>query len=179
MKIKYLVIAMLGLVLSSCGGNAPEAVVKEFFAAVAAKDFDKAKSLATTESSSMIGMMEKAAEFATEEEAEESKAVVKVECITEGDKGDCTCWGENGEDEQKVSVKKVDGKWKVHMSKQSMMNDAMKGMGDDMSGAMDKLKDVDLDKAMENFSNEIDSINVDLTEDTANISSVKANSSKK
>lgn len=160
MKLKYIIFAITGLVLVSCKSEQkPEEVVKEFFAAIDAKDFAKAKTLATNESSSMIKMMEKAADFAPEDE-EGKSSVDKVECVTEGDKGDCKCSDAAGENEQNVSVKKVDGQWKVHMTKQEMMNDAMEKAGSEvnMDEAMDALKDIDMEKAMETFSEEIDSL---------------------
>jgi hypothetical protein len=59
------------LVLGSCTIEIkPEDVVKYFFAAIETKDFDKAKSLATSESSSMINMMEKAATLTSDEDME-------------------------------------------------------------------------------------------------------------
>lgn len=154
MKLKYIIFAITGLVLVSCKSEQkPEEVVKEFFAAIEAKDFTKAKSLATKESSSMIKMMEKAAAFAPDSE-EEKNSVDKVECVTEGDKGDCKCLDATGENEQNVSVKKVDGQWKVHMTKQEMMNDAMEKAGSevDMDEAMNALKDIDMEKAMNALS---------------------------
>lgn len=160
MKLKYIIFAITGLVLVSCKSEQkPEEVVKEFFAAIEAKDFTKAKTLATSESLSMIKMMEKAAAFAPDSE-EEKNSVDKVECIIEEDKGDCKCMDAAGENEQNVSVKKVDGQWKVHMTKQEMMNDAMKKAGSevDMDEAMNALKDIDMEKAMETFSEEIDSL---------------------
>ena len=161
MKLKYLVLIISVIVLSSCVKQVkPEDVVKEFFAAIEAKDFEKAKSLATSESSSMIKMMEKAAAFASDEDMEKSESIVKVECETKEDKGDCKCWGKNEENEQNVYVKKVDGQWKVHMTKQSMMNNAMEKAGSEvnMEEAMENLKDIDMEKAMETFSEEIDSM---------------------
>jgi hypothetical protein len=95
-----------------------------------------------------------------------------------------------------VSVKKVYGLWKVHMTKQSLMNEAMEKLGSyvDMSEAMEKMKDSDKEKAMETFSGEIDSLgksmedlNTELKEQTTvaidvieeNLNEVKASLQEK
>lgn len=121
MKLKLSVIALAGLFLASCGGaDTPEVVVKNFFDAIKAKDMDKAKSFATVESEKMIDMMAMGP----------AKEITKVECKTEGETADCECWAKDEEETQKVAVKKVDGAWKVNMSKGDQMNDAMNTMGD-------------------------------------------------
>ena len=159
MKIKLAIILLAGVLLTSCSNNSPEAVVKQFFSAVENQDFEKARSLATKSSSSVITMMEKAAGLAGDLTDEESNSITKVECEIEEDKGDCKCFDKEGEKTDNVGVKKVDGVWKVHMSKQDMMKDAADSMGDiDMEGAMDKLKDIDMDEAMKAVSESLEGV---------------------
>lgn len=155
MKLKLAIVAFAGLVLTSCGGGGPEGVVKEFFAALNSQDYDKAKSLSTDDTDKVIDLMSKAP-------SGDKKEITKVECKTEGDVADCECWAEGEEETEKVTVKKVDGAWKVHMSKSDMMNDAMNAMGDiDMDGAMDQLNNGldQLDNISDQVTEGIDELN--------------------
>lgn len=133
MKLKFAAIALVGLVLASCGAGGPEDAVKEFFSAINAEDYDKAKSVSTDDTDAVIDLMAKSP-------MKDKKEITKVECKVEGEEADCECWAKDEEETQKVVAKKVDGAWKVHMSKSDLMGDAMSSMGDlDMGDAMDSL----------------------------------------
>ncbi len=134
MKLKIAVIALAGVILSSCGGGNPEDVVKEFYAALESKDFDKAKSLATDESAQVIDLMAKAPDM-----GQNDSKLEKVECNVTGETAVCKCYEEGAEEAEDMKMKKEDGAWKVSMSKTDMME-----------GAMDGLGDMDMDNVMEN-----------------------------
>lgn len=134
MKLKIAVIAMAGILLASCGGNGPEKVVKEFFTALKEKNFDKAKSLATTESATVIDLMAKVPDMGGD--SDDAK-LEKVDCEVSGETATCNCYEKGNDKAEKMKLKKVDGNWKVSMSKADMAGEAMNGLGDlDMNDAM-------------------------------------------
>lgn len=158
MKLKYLFIAIIAVVLSSCSGESPEKVVQEFFLAIDAKDYEKAKSLATVESESTIDMMKnvgKVTGFLGKFLPKElSNNISIVECEVKENNGNCKCWGEGKVNEKEVAVKKVEGVWKVDMSIQNIT-----GTDIDISEMKEVMESVDMEKVMEAFAENSDSIN--------------------
>ena len=62
------------------------------------------------------------------ESAESSKYLKKANCDVDGEEAFCTlCCDAEGKDlgDEKMTLKKVDGKWLVHMSKEDMMGEGM------------------------------------------------------
>lgn len=138
----YLLLAAFGFafVMTGCGGtpDTPEAVVKAFDKAMKDKDWGKAKDLSTEKTHKMIDMMKGMAEKAPKSD-EKAGDLEKVECETEKieaaegekegessadaqlakatEKADCTACCDKDGKEKNYKLLKVDGKWKVHMSK--------------------------------------------------------------
>jgi len=119
--MKGLVVLLVALTVSSCGNsNDPKAVAKDFLLALASQDFEKAKELGTERTSGMITLIESMAKMAKEngQKLDETKLpeVEIGECEIDGDKAVCYYTSEGKE--EKINLVKVEGKWKVDMSKE-------------------------------------------------------------
>ena len=134
---------LLGLV-SCTNSNTPENVVKEFYEAVKAEDYDKARTFASKDSKKFMTMMSKGMELSIG-----GTELSNVDCTTDGESSDCDCFFEGQEKPFPVSVIKEDGNWKVDFkgSAMNMLDGLMDGFKDldiDLNGLMDNFKDVDL-----------------------------------
>lgn len=113
-----LVLISFALLLTACFGNSPKDVVKDFFNAIAAEDFETATSLCTENAKPLVGMMQ-AAMSMDPGAKEEIKKAGDVEIIKEeinGDKAKVTIKNPDGE-EDTVDLTKVDGEWKIDIEK--------------------------------------------------------------
>jgi hypothetical protein len=135
------VIAMLfvtGLVNAQSGKKVnmkkPESVSLAFMQRFIQFEFESAKALTTEESKqlfslfemAMSGMGEEEMKTAKEEAKAKAKNLAKATCKINKDEATCTfCCDENKQPivDSELKMKKVNGKWYVHMSKEDMMND--------------------------------------------------------
>ncbi len=105
----------------SCGSkDDPQATAKDFMKALADQNYEKAKELGTENTKMMIGMVESFAKMAPDSLQDDTKvdfdAIQWGETKIDGDKAVCHYTDPEGKDE-KIDLKKVDGKWKVDMKK--------------------------------------------------------------
>ena len=171
--IKLLGILSISLLLS-CSGNKPETTVNDFFTAISAKDFDKAKSLATKKSTSTLNLLESGIDINFGE-----GKVKNVDCITENEIATCDCFMEGSEKPVPVSVVKEDGEWRVdiQLTAKNMMNnffDKLNGIdlsGLDLSGI--DLEKLDLEGIMENIGGSVETGTNKLNEFLKNIDTEK------
>jgi hypothetical protein len=109
----------------------PEKVALAFLQLMSAFDFKNARTLCTKESGSMFDMFEmfmtngdpEQMKKSKEESIAASKNVKKATCIIQGENATCTvcCDINNQPLPEQIFLKKVDGKWFAHMSKEEMM----------------------------------------------------------
>ena len=111
---------IVGLAVISCGGggSSPESVVKEFYTAVERGNANKMLELSTPESAGMInmvaGMME---DEKVKGQLEERGGIVTTEVTSISDNNaTVTATFANGDDDN-FDLVKVDGKWKIDLSK--------------------------------------------------------------
>lgn len=152
----FAVAAVLTVFVVSCGGSGtgPEKTAQAFLDAVDARNFDKAKELSTAESQKMIEMIAGFAEMAPDTIEVKAKKVSK--CDLEGeDKALCTYCCDSEGAETTLNMKKVDGTWKVDMSKETLfgdenpledinmddLQDEMEDMGEEMEDALEEVED--------------------------------------
>ena len=112
---------MVGMIACGADTSTPEAAVKGFTKAMGAGDFDKAADFATEDTKELLKMLNGLKNMGGGELPDMGGDVKidKVECEIDGDEGTCTvCCDEDGNPEDPVKVKKVDGKWLVHISKE-------------------------------------------------------------
>ncbi len=112
----------------------PDKVALAFMQRFSSFDFKGAKDLSTKESASLFDMFEMAIGMQSPEELEKAKAeskestknIKKATCKISGDEAKCTiCCDASNQPmaDSDLTLKKVDGKWYVHMSKEDMMGE--------------------------------------------------------
>lgn len=122
MKIKNLLIALsVVLLIASCGKSSPEDVARAFSEKMIAQDYDGAKKYADAETGKILDMIKSFGgdKMAGNKDMKDAE-VTKVECDEpKDDKTKCECTVKNGDEEktETYEMKKVDGEWKVHFSK--------------------------------------------------------------
>jgi len=117
------IVLLFTFFFAACGGSSdnPQDVAKDFLKALADKNYDKAKDLGTDNTAMMIGMIESMAKMAPEGQDTDSgmgdlDAIEWGETKVDGDNATCF-YSTPDKKDQKVELKKVDGKWKVDMKK--------------------------------------------------------------
>ena len=119
--INIILVAAIATAVTSCKKTGPESTAKDFVMALDSKDYDKAKSLGTEDTKSMVDLIKSLAGMtpATDKHAK----IDKIDCKINGDKGVCTycCTAEGQEDKVELVLK--DGKWLVDMKKNPGGND--------------------------------------------------------
>lgn len=116
------IVLVFALFFSACGGSSdnPQDVAKDFLKALADKNYDKAKDLGTENTSMMIGMIESMAKMAPDslqkDEDADMDAIEWGDTKIDGDSATCF-YSTPDKKDQKLDLKKVDGKWKVDMKK--------------------------------------------------------------
>ena len=154
--IKFLGFLSFFLMLS-CTGNKPEKTVNDFFAALSNKDFEMAKSLATTKSQTTLNLLESGMEVSFGE-----GKLTNVDCVTENEIATCDCFMEGKEKPVPVTVVQENGEWKVdiQLTAKNMMNnffDKLNGidMSDlDLSGL--DLENLDVEEIMKNIGGNVE-----------------------
>ena len=111
--------------IAGCGGNSPDAVALDFLKTVQAGKADEAylKANCTESTAKMFGML---LTMGKDEMTKEMEGVTFSVADTkiDGDKATVTIKaeggkkGQEGKDEEKINLKKVDGKWKVDIGKE-------------------------------------------------------------
>lgn len=132
-----LLISMALLFVQCKGGKSgkvnmskPEDVSLAFLRYFSQLEISKAKELCTPEGQEMMGMLEGMMGMMGEEEKKQIlaesesavKALKKSTCKINGDVAKCTvCCSPTGEEsEEPIELRKIDGKWYVHMDKENM-----------------------------------------------------------
>ncbi|PZR22708.1 MAG: lumazine-binding protein [Flavobacterium psychrophilum] len=118
--------AIVSLSLFSCSGNSPEASAEKFLTLTQQGEFAQAKEYCTEQTGALLSMAEGMVGDKKAEMKEKSKDL-KVNIVSSEIKGDSVAvvkykvtGGEASADagEKSLDLKKVDGKWKVHMNKE-------------------------------------------------------------
>ncbi|MFD2600480.1 DUF4878 domain-containing protein [Flavobacterium suzhouense] len=118
--------AIVSLSLFSCSGNSPEATAEKFITLTQQGEFGQAKEYCTEQTGALLGMAEGMVGDKKAEMKEKNKDL-KVSILSSEIKGDSVAsvkykvTGNEVADksgEKSLDLKKVDGKWKVHMNKE-------------------------------------------------------------
>jgi len=105
-------VAIIGLVVTSCGGGSPSAVTKKAIAAVEKGDKKGVEATFTPEAASLINaMLEKA-----KGQFEKKGGIDKMKETINGDKATVKVTYKDGTTDD-ISLVKVNGKWKVTIEK--------------------------------------------------------------
>jgi hypothetical protein len=104
----------------ACSDNNPKPVAKNFLTALNHLDFKKAKEYSTEETGKLLDMMSGFARMIPDSSKEREKKFEITGEIIDGDKATVSYKEEGREDEQSIPLVKVNGQWKVAMSKDNM-----------------------------------------------------------
>ncbi len=112
--------AMMITFLVACSGNSPKGVAENYLKAYSKMDFEGAKKYGTEETVKLLNMYTGFAKMIPDST---KNKVVKIDITSEkvdGDKASVTYKEEGKDGDQTLNLVKVDGKWKVAMSKDNM-----------------------------------------------------------
>ena len=145
-------IALLGMILLvSCSSSGPEQVTRNFIDSMNDGDFEEAKKYATTDTKSMLSMMESFGvkdQLADMTDSEKENLDI-ISTTVNGNTAICKITtGEDGEDEMDIHLVKQDGEWLVDMDKESMNKEGMDDMDKETGNP-----DFDFDLDMESDEN--------------------------
>lgn len=141
-KILFALVILSGIFLSGCKSNNssdPKAVLSDFFDALSKKDIEKARTLATEDSKSMLDMMDMGMKMSkdtgTDTKFDRSKLEIG-EAKIDGDKAVISVKETTSGETMNYTMKKEKGAWKVAFDKSSLMGPNM----DKINEATDSLK---------------------------------------
>jgi hypothetical protein len=117
---KIISAAAIVVFLISCGGgDSPKSVAEHFLKAMNKMDYETAKKYGSEDTGRLLDMMSGFAKMIPDSARQEKSFEIKDEKI-DGDKATVTYLQQGEEGEQSLDLVKLDGKWKVAMSKDSM-----------------------------------------------------------
>jgi hypothetical protein len=178
-KILVALLAFSALYMSSCktSGGDPKAVLTSFFDAMAKKDIDAARKLATADSKSMFDLMEmgmKMADTAMDDQVKEKFDRSKMEfgeAKIDGDKATVNVKETTSGESMNFILKKESGSWKVALDMNALMSmgtEKMKEKGmsaEEIGKLQEELKNMNADSIkmmMEKAKQAMDSLNINL-----------------
>ena len=119
-KFRHLATALFVLFLFACSsGDTPKSVAENFLKAINKMDYETAKKYGTQDTGKLLDMMSGFSKMIPDSARQERSFEIKDEKV-EGDKATVTYTQAGEEGEQNLNLVKVEGKWKVAMSKDSM-----------------------------------------------------------
>ena len=125
---KYLLSSIIVLVIVSCGGgDTPKSVAENFLKALNKMDYETAKKYGSEDTGKLLDMMSGFSKLMPDSAKQERSFEMKDEKIN-GDKATVMYTASGEEGEQSLNLIKVDGKWKVAMSKDSMNDEESSSM---------------------------------------------------
>jgi len=153
-KILLAAFAGVALMMTSCNkGGDPKGVLGQFFTALEKKDLATARKLATTDSKSMLDMMEMGMKTDSKETDKYKAANMEIgDAKVDGDKATVPVKDKESGETMNYVLKKEDGAWKVAFDKATIMSMATEKMGekgininDSLQNAMDKVENMNND----------------------------------
>lgn len=108
---------LLAFLFVSCGANKPDQVAVKFLEATAAKDYATAKRYCDNSTAEMVDMASSFSEVSGEKPEEAKISIVATDVVE--DSATITYKTANSEEEKKLTLKKIEGKWKVALGKEN------------------------------------------------------------
>lgn len=125
LQINSFFLSVLLLLFACTGGDSPKSVSEKYLKAIGAYDFDAAKKYGTEDTGKLLDIMNGFAKMVPDSTKNNINFTILDERI-DGDKA-VVVYKEEGEDgETSLSLLRVEGKWKVNMTKESI-NEAESG----------------------------------------------------
>jgi len=121
MKVNLIKLTLYFLVFAAistgCSSNSPKKAAAAFLNAFNEKNYEEARKYATVETIKLVDLMENLSKMSTSiDSVKHSKIEVLDETIT-GDSANVTFREAGSEETEEVMLKKIDGKWLVHITK--------------------------------------------------------------
>src|SRR6187455_1756837 len=110
-------VALVLVTLVGCTGNSPEKSAEKFLNAFNEKNYNEARKYATPETTKLVDLMENLSKMSASEDSVTHPKIEVIDSKIEGDSAMVT-FREKGSDEtEEIKLKKIDGKWLVHITK--------------------------------------------------------------
>ena len=126
---------VLLFILNGCTSNNPESAARSFLEAFNENDFEEARKYATPETGKLIDLMENLAKLS--DEKMESGEFEIVDSRIDGDKAYVTYRETDSDGTTELMLKKVDGDWLVHITKEDIATKGLLGSPDEEDGLFD------------------------------------------
>lgn len=127
--LKQVATAALVVWMTACGGSeTPTSVADNFLKALNKMDYETAKKYGSEDTGKLLDMMSGFAKMMPDSAKKEKSFEIKNEKV-DGNKATVTYTESGEEGEQTLNLVKVDGKWKVAMSKDSMNGESSSDSG--------------------------------------------------
>ena len=120
-------ITFTGLLISCGFGNSPKKSAEKFLNAFNRHDFTEARKYATPETNKLIDLMENLTKMSQTKDSTVGKKIDILEQRTEGDVAYVTFKEEGADNSEELKLKKVDGKWLAHVTKEDIAAKDMPG----------------------------------------------------
>lgn len=120
MLLTLLVFTSMTVLMTSCSNNTPEAVTKEFLNLIQEGKVKEAKELCDSQTQTILGMVEGMLTEAVKESKEKKAEVKIISSEIDGDKATVYYTQGEAEKQESMTLKKIDGKWKVSIDKEGL-----------------------------------------------------------
>lgn len=159
-KNALLFAAMITLLFSACSSDSPKKSADKFLNAFNERNFAEARKHATPETIKLVDLMENLTKMAESTDSTAKKKVTVIDEKIDGETAVVTFSEEGDDTVQEVKLKKVDGKWLVHVTKEDVAaKDNGFGPGSEEEGEMIAPDSTDMQA--------IDSLSAALSDTTA------------
>jgi hypothetical protein len=112
---------LLLLVISSCSNdNGPKQTAFKFLTAFNERNFTEARTYSTPETGKLVDLMENISKMAQDKDSATAKKVEILDEKINGETALVTFREEGSEATQEVKLKKINGKWLVHVTKEDI-----------------------------------------------------------
>ncbi len=135
-KIHQFLIApiLIGLLIS-CMGDSPKTAAEKFLNSFNKRDFAEARKYATPETNKLIDLMENLTKMSQTQDSAVNKKIEILGQRVEGEIAYVTFKEDGSESTEELKLKKIDGKWMAHVTKEDIAAKDMPG-GKDEEGLM-------------------------------------------
>src|SRR5262245_2831317 len=118
-RLRFFFLFVFSLLISCMGSDKPKSVAEQFLQVMNKFDFETAKKYGTEDTGKLLDMMSGFSKMMSDSARKEEKYEMLNESI-DGDRATVSYRVEGREETEKLDLVKVNGKWKVAMSKDSM-----------------------------------------------------------
>lgn len=114
----FCMLSLLLITLTACNsGNSPKNAASKFLNAFNEKNYEEARKYATPETIKLVDLMENLSKMSASTDSVPHNKIEVTEEKIDGDNATVVFNEEGSTDSEEVKLKKVDGKWLVHITK--------------------------------------------------------------